>query len=474
MLSIITSVLLMLSYALYDVESIGPQPGPQEAFLSTNADIAVYGGAAGGGKTYALLLEPLRHIDNPHFGAVIFRRDAVQITNEGGLFDTSFQIYAQIDAMPKLSPHRTWIFPTGATITFNHLHNEYDVNHWQGAQIPFIGYDELTHFEESQFWYMLSRNRSTCGVRPYIRATTNPDADSWVAELVDWYINPDTGYPIFERSGKIRWFVRIDGKLVWANSRQELLNDHPGLIPKSFTFIPATLSDNKILNDHDPEYRANLLQLNRVERERLLAGNWKIKHSTGSYFPQLCVQVISAIPTDVIMWVRRWDLAATEPSETNPSPSATASVLMGKRANGRIVIADGINIRKPANIVRDVLLNVATQDRSNYKRVITVIPQDPGQAGKDQSANLIAYLAGHRVKAVRETGPKETRAEPLSAQWQAGNIDVVEGVWNKNYLNEMASFPSEEHDDYVDASSGAYLECVSGASDIERWRALST
>jgi len=464
-----------MAYDGWDNEhDLGPQPGPQEQFLSTNADIAIYGGAAGGGKTYALLLEPLRHIENPDFGAVIFRREAIQITSEGGLFDTSFKIYIDVDGQPKLSPHRSWSFPSGASITFTHLHNEHDVNDWQGSQIPLIGYDELTHFTEKQFWYMLSRNRSLCGVRPYIRATCNPDADSWVADLVAWYIDQDTGYPITERSGIIRHFIRLDDKMVWSDSRQELLNKYPGMLPKSFTFIPATLEDNKILEQTDPEYRANLMVLTRVERERLLMGNWKIRPSAGSYFPQTAIKLISAIPTDVTNWVRRWYLAATEPSEVNPSPSATASVLMGKRSNGRIVIADGINIRQPANIVRDVLLNIATQDKSNYQRITTVIPQDPGQAGKDQSASLIAHLAGHKVKSTRETGPKATRAEPLSAQWQAGNVDIVDGPWVRDYLREMAVFPEGDHDDYIDASSGAYLECIGNVTSFERFRALAS
>jgi predicted phage terminase large subunit-like protein len=460
---------------LEDTIRIEAQIGPQQDFLTTPADIAIYGGAAGGGKTYALLLEPLRYIeDYSEFGAVIFRREATQITNKGGLLDTSFGIYGQIDGVPKMSPHIMWTFPSGANITFSHLHNEKDVNSWQGSQIPLIGYDELTHFSENQFWYMLSRNRSTCGVKPYIRATCNPDADSWVAELIAWYINQDTGYPLPERSGRIRYFVRIDDKMFWANSRQELLNNFPGSMPKSFTFIPATLEDNTILNERDPEYRSNLEMLNRVERERLLRGNWKIKPSIGSYFPATNVSIVSAIPTDVKTWVRRWDLAATEPSETNPSPSATAGVLMGKRDNGKICIADGINVRKDANVVREIIANIATQDKAMYRRVTTVLPQDPGQAGKAQVANLIAYLAGHKVKGIRETGPKETRAEPLSAQWQAGNVEIVGGEWNKDYLREMSSFPESDHDDYVDASSGAYLECISSITTFDRWKALSS
>ena len=460
----------------YETEPLGPQPGPQYDFLSTSADIAIYGGAAGGGKTFGLLLEPIRHIDNPLFGAVIFRRDATQITNEGGLFDTSFQIYPEVFGSPKLSPFRSWVFPSGATITFNHLHNEKDILNWQGAQIPLLCYDELTHFTENQFWYMLSRNRSTCGIRPYVRATCNPDADSWVAELIGWWIDQDTGYPIPARSGVVRWFIRLDGKMHWADSSRELLLQYPGTAPKSLTFIAATLADNQKLIELDPNYKANLLAMNRVERERLLNGNWKIRPTSGSFFPSHCVNILPAVPVDVKVWVRRWDLAATEPSEVNPSPDASASVLMGRRDNGRFVIAHGINIKRSAYVVREIIKNTAAQDRNNYgRRVITALAQDPGQAGKDQVASLTAMLAGFRVTSVRETGPKETRAEPVSAQWQVGNIDLVEGPWVKDYLNEMEAFPSADiHDDYVDATSGAFLECVAGADKEAQWRALST
>lgn len=453
--------------------AFGPQPGPQTQFLSTSADIAIYGGAAGGGKTYALLLEPLRHTTNQQFGAVIFRREAVQIMNEGGLFDTSFSIYSQIDAQPRLSPYVVWAFPSEATITFSHLNREIDVNNWQGAQIPFIGYDELTHFTEKQFWYMLSRNRSTCGVRPYVRATCNPDADSWVAELIQWYIDQDTGYPIKQRSGIIRYFIRADDKLHWAETRQELLDQFPNHSPKSFTFIPATLDDNKILTERDPDYRGNLQLLNRVERERLLMGNWKIRPSAGSYFPAGCVTVVRTIPTDIKFWVRKWDLAASEPSEKNPNPDATVSVLMGKSDNNRYIIADAIHMRKPAHTVRKMIKNVAMQDRLNFHRVKTIIPQDPGQAGKDQSQSLIAFLSGYNVKAVRETGSKETRSEPLSAQWQAGNVDLLAGNWNRDYLSEMQEFPEGDHDDYVDATNGAFLECLL-SNNYSKWRALAS
>lgn len=260
-----------------------PQPGPQEKFLSSSADITIYGGAAGGGKTYALLLEPLRYIDNPGFGAVIFRRQATQIMAEGGLFDNAVEMYTPIGATIKQTPQPTAIFPSGAKVSFRHLGSDKEVHAWQGSQICLICYDELTHFTEHQFFYMLSRNRSTCGVRPYIRATCNPDADSWVADFISWWIGPD-GYAIKERSGKIRYFARIDGEIIWADTREELSDKFGNEAVKSVSFIASSIFDNKALLEINPDYIASLNALPMVERERLLKGNWKIRPAGGLYF----------------------------------------------------------------------------------------------------------------------------------------------------------------------------------------------
>ena len=107
------------------------------------------------------------------------------------------------------------------TVAFDYINRDDDLQKWQGSQITMIGFDELTHFSEKQFFYMLSRNRSVCGVKPYMRATCNPDADSWVADFISWWIDQDTGYPIKERSGKKRWFVRINETVMWAATRKE-------------------------------------------------------------------------------------------------------------------------------------------------------------------------------------------------------------------------------------------------------------
>src|SRR5215217_5582345 len=162
-----------------------PQPGPQTAFLSSKADVCIYGGAAGGGKSYALLLEPLRHYNNPNFGTVIFRRYATEVRNQGGLWDESQKMYANFGARPR-EAFLDWKFATGMKVKFAHLQNDMTVFHYQGAQIPLIGFDELTHFSATQFFYMLTRNRSSSGVRGYVRATCNPDPDSWVRDFIDW------------------------------------------------------------------------------------------------------------------------------------------------------------------------------------------------------------------------------------------------------------------------------------------------
>ena len=104
------------------------------------------------------MLEPLRHIANPGFGAVIFRRTLADQKKQGSLWDTSLPLYGSLGARPR-QDNLSWTFPKGAKITFGHLEHETTVLDWQGAQLAFIGFDELTHFSRQQFFYMLSRNR---------------------------------------------------------------------------------------------------------------------------------------------------------------------------------------------------------------------------------------------------------------------------------------------------------------------------
>lgn len=452
------------------IHMIRPQQGAQEKFLMSPADIAIYGGAAGGGKTFSLLLECLRHCDNPDFNAVVFRRQSNQITNAGGLWDTAINIYSTLGATFKTNPSPQATFPSGAKISFNHLQLERDVYSWQGAQIALIAFDELTHFTEKQFVYMLSRNRSTCGVKPYIRATTNPDADSWVAEFLSWWINQETGYPIPERSGVIRYFYRLDGSFLWGDTVQELVDKYsadPALC-KSVTFIASSIYDNKILLEANPEYLANLNGLDVVEKERLLKGNWKIRPSAGLYFKRENVRIVQTIPGRLISVCRSWDLAATEITTENKNPDRTAGVLMGRLKSGEFIVLDVIRRAANAADVRRMIVQTAKADRSDYGLHTITLPQDPGQAGKDQAATYIKALAGHKVRTAPVTGSKIVRSVPFSAQWQGGNVLLLAGDWNKEYLQELEGFPDALHDDMVDASSDAFKQ-VANAAD---WSAL--
>lgn len=440
-------------------EPIKPQEGPQEAFLASSADIAIYGGSAGGGKSWALLLEPLRHIGTKGFGAVFFRRNTTQIRNEGGLWDESEKLYPLIGADPK-THNLQWEFPAKTSITMAHLEYDKTVLNYQGSQIPLMCFDELTHFTAKQFWYMLSRNRSMCGVKPYVRATCNPDADSWVAEFIAWWIDQDTGIAIPERSGVVRWFVRIGDTIRWADSPKDLeeytMTGEDGQeipIPaKSVTFIAAKLTDNKALMAADPGYMANLMALSRVDRERLLGGNWKIRPSAGLYFKREWIEVVDTAPAGLRV-VRGWDLAATAETGEN-DPDWTTGTKMGLAPDGTYYVLDHVYDRLSPNGVERLIKNTASQDGVSVQ---IDLPQDPGQAGKAQVASLTKMLAGYNVRSATVTGDKVTRFSPFSAQAEAGNVKIIRGTWNERWLSELENFPPDNgHDDDADSTAQAF------------------
>jgi predicted phage terminase large subunit-like protein len=434
-----------------------PQPGPQTAFLESEADICLYGGAAGAGKTYALLLAPLRYIHLRDFGAVIFRRTTVEVRSEGGLWDESMKLYPLLGAVPN-SGSLTWTFPSGASISFAHMEHEADRYNYQGAQIAFIAFDELTLFTQGQFWFMLSRNRSTCGIIPHIRATCNPDPDSFVASLISWWIDDATGYPIPERSGVLRWFCWSGDQIVQADSLDGLRSIVSDCAPMSLTFIGAKVENNPALLRANPGYLTALRNLPRVERERLLHGNWTVRASAGSYFRREWFRVDEVPPVagDV---VRYWDRAATEERQ-GTDPDWTVGVRLNKVAAGLYVVEDVCRLRGRPQQVEQAIVNTAQQDGPD---VTVLLEQDPGQAGKAECSYLIRRLEGFSVRAIPVTGDKATRARPVSAQVEAGNVSLVRGRWNEDFMRELENFPVGSHDDQVDALSGAFNYLSGGA-----------
>ncbi len=392
--------------------------------------------------------------------------------SEGGLFDNAITMYQPLGARIKQSPLPQIVFPSGAKLSFRHLGYDKDVHTWQGSQICLICFDELCHFTERQFFYMLSRNRSTCGVRPYIRATCNPDADSWVASFISWWIDQKTGYPLLDRSGVIRYFIRLDGNIIWGDDREKLAAQYstkPELC-KSVTFVASSIFDNRVLLDADPGYLASLNALSTVEKERLLKGNWKIRPAAGLYFKRTQFRIVKTVPDKIVSIARAWDLAATEISPTNKNPDRTASALIARLKNGQYIILNAQRQALNSANVRMLVKNTAIADRAEYHCNDILIPQDPGQAGKEQAQSYVKLLAGFNIQCHPVSGDKITRADPFAAQCQQGNVMVLEGPWNDEYFDELEGFPDALHDDQVDASSDAFNKVAQSAD----WSGLTS
>lgn len=442
-------------------KQIAPQAGPQEEFLSCPADICIYGGAAGSGKTFAELLEPLHYITSvPGFNAICFRRTTPMIRSGGGLWDESLKLYSG-RAEPKETTLE-WLFPCKGAQTPNRLkfaHLEYEKNalDYQGAQLCLIMFDELCHFVDRQFWYLLSRNRSICGVKPYVRATCNPDPDSWVSELIEWWIDQKTGYPIKERSGVIRYFIRENNELKWADTEEELILKYPDLTPRSFTFIAATLEDNPILMNADPAYRANLLALPEVEKERLLYGNWKIRPAGGNVFKREWFRQL--VPENILQqsqWqfkIGSWDTAFKVDSKdgSTTDPDYSVYTLWGINRQGYFLLDRFKNKLEYPDLLQTAI-QLYIRDRPN-----ALLIED-----KASGQSLIQSLrtCGHPIPIfpIKPIGTKIDRAYQAVPFFSGGLVHFpASAFWLHDYIEEMVSFPDAAHDDSVDSTSQAII-----------------
>lgn len=170
----------------------------------------------------------------------------------------------------------------------------------------------------------------------------------------------------------------------------------------------------------------------------------------GGMFKRHWFQIVDAVPAEARKKVRRWDLAASLPTP-GTDPDWTAGVRMSA-LDGKFYVEDAIRFRDAGAAVRRAIKNTASVDG---RACHIVIPQDPGQAGKDQAASIIGENAGYRISAERETGAKDTRAEPFAAQLEAGNVYLLRGPWNEAFIDELCGFP-QGNDDQVDAAAGAF------------------
>ena len=442
-----------------DLPRIRPQTGGQWKYCSSSADIAIFGGVAGASKTWGLLMQPLRHLHVSGFNAVIFRRTSKQVMEPGALWDAAMEIYPRFGGVPNMGRMEFKFPPHGVRIAFAHLEHEQDRLNWDGSQIAFIGWDQLESFTERQWSYLASRNRSTCGVRPYIRATANPvpsglDPGGWLHDLIAWWIDEESGLIVPEKSGKLRWFITYDSEMQWADSAEELCERFPGADePQSLTFILGKLDENRKMLELDPGYKARMARLSRVDYARLVLGDWNARETAGDFFQGSWFSVVDAAPP-MVSAIRYWDRAA---SENNPSGSWTAGVLMGKDAHAGYWVLDVVRMQGRPGDVQRAIDNTATKDGN---RVKIGIEQDPGQAGVAEAESHVKRLAemgyNSAANAVRES--KAVRVRPYSSMAQVGGVKLVRGAWNSAYLRELENYDGSKKcmADQVDASSGAF------------------
>ena len=259
-----------------------PNEGPQTEFLAAPEQEVLYGGAAGGGKSYALLADPMRYFDNKHFSGLLLRRTNDELRE---LIQKSQELYYQAFPKAKWSKQeKQWTFPSGARLWMTYLEQDSDVLRYQGQAFTWIAFDELTQYPTPHAWnYLRSRLRDGSQTLPLIqRGTTNPGGPGhhWVKQM---FIDPAPENTSF-------WARNEDGQIMVQPEKYG--HNHPlagqprpdaGQPLFQRRFIPASLYDNPYLTQ-DGNYEASLMSLPEAQRKKLLEGSWDIVE--GAAFPE--------------------------------------------------------------------------------------------------------------------------------------------------------------------------------------------
>ena len=390
----------------------------QRVFLRCYALEALFGGAAGGGKSSALLMAALQYVDVPNYSAILFRRTFADLSLPGALMDRFKSWISNYDDIHWNNNSFIATFPSGARISFGYLNNAGDYLRYKGSEFQFIGMDEVTEIRESDYRYLFSRLRRPAGgplsqVPLRMRCASNP-APNWVRQR----------------------FI-VEG------------------VQENRIFVPSKLTDNPGIDA--ASYRQALSALDPVERRRLEEGDWWAT-TLGSLFDRTSMIIIDSheLPpiTSSARTVRFWDLAATEPSSSNPNPDWTVGTLM-LFDQGIAYVLDVKRARVKAEKVEQLISQTAYEDG---KAVPIRMEQEPGSSGKaliDQYARYI--LAGYDFGGMRSTGDKLTRARPFAAAVANGNVRILRGAWLTGWMDELSSFPeAADHDDQVDSATGAF------------------
>jgi predicted phage terminase large subunit-like protein len=385
----------------------------QAEFLMTTEREVLYGGSAGGGKSAALLMAALQYADVPGYAAILFRRTYADLALPGALMDRAHD-WLQGTAARWSDKDKTWTFPSGATLTFGYLETYRDHYRYQSSEFQFIGFDELTQFEESQYTYLFSRLRRLqgFGVPLRMRAASNPGG---------------VGH------GFVKQRFLVEGPLAGR------------------LFIPSKLDDNPHLDRE--QYRQSLKELDPFTRSQLLEGDWS--EYQGGFFRREWFPILDVAPDNLERKTRAWDLAATE-TKPGKDPDWSAGVLMARTKERQYIILDVRRTRATPLAVQQLVRAVAEADG---KGVHVYMEEEAGSSGKIVSDHFQRnVLAGYAYHPIRSTGSKRERAAPLSSMAEAGHVKLLRAPWNGAFLDELAGFPAGAHDDQVDAASLCFAQ----------------
>lgn len=439
---------------------IVPNPGPQTAFLQSGAHEVLGGGAAGGSKTFGLLLAALRRVDTPGYKALLLRREYPELRRT--LLEKAKKLYPGAGGR-WIAGEKTWLFPaTGATIEFGSAPHEESIERYQGGEYSFLGFDELTHFTERQYKWLFGRMRSAQGIEMRIRCASNPGSrgHDWVLKRwAPWLYPP--GHPGYEGpyadDGQVLWF-RPAGE----DSDEEVLDDgsHPDAVSR--TFIRSFYTDTP---QTAQQYGRMLAQMGRLDRKRLGKGDWMARDAAGEYFERGWFELVDHVPDEVIYRLRYWDLAGTEQRKTTPSSAWTAGLRLSITRRRKVFLEHMKRGQWSPGTVAKTIDETAEEDRRFDDRCETVIERDPAQAGKFQQWFMATAFPEHGIRAVPPQGDKLVRARVVSPQVELGNVAVVRAAWNEAFFREAESFP-EETKDQIDALSGGFRQLMIRARKI--------